>query len=157
MKDAATTRKALTLTEECSTDRSGKMVSNEVLGPCVYGGDEYDNIFSSLWEAPPSVAVVGVQSSRKSSVLESIVGNDFLPRGSALCLVLQVLPCASVLTLKVIDRPFSHWILELEGPAPLWVWPWISCGKFFKQRRLGRSLTIFEDMVHSRFIVLLVK
>ncbi|KAL6003392.1 hypothetical protein ACLOJK_023615 [Asimina triloba] len=37
---------------------------------------------SSLWEALPSVAVVGGQSSGKSSVLESVVGRDFLPRGS---------------------------------------------------------------------------
>ncbi|TQD94857.1 hypothetical protein C1H46_019557 [Malus baccata] len=45
-----------------------------------YGGG--DSAFS-LWEALPSVAVVGGQSSGKSSVLESIVGRDFLPRGSA--------------------------------------------------------------------------
>ncbi|KAJ6768827.1 DYNAMIN-LIKE PROTEIN 1E [Salix koriyanagi] len=36
----------------------------------------------SLWEALPSVAVVGGQSSGKSSVSESVVGRDFLPRGS---------------------------------------------------------------------------
>ncbi|KAJ6729997.1 DYNAMIN [Salix viminalis] len=57
-----------------------------------YGGD--DNAFSSLWEALPSVAVVGGQSSGKSSVLESIVGRDFLPRGSGIVtrrpLVLQL-------------------------------------------------------------------
>nr|XP_016453823.1 PREDICTED: dynamin-related protein 1E-like [Nicotiana tabacum] len=45
-----------------------------------YGGG--DNSFSSLWDELPSVAVVGGQSSGKSSVLESIVGRDFLPRGS---------------------------------------------------------------------------
>ncbi|KAJ0439175.1 putative Dynamin superfamily, P-loop containing nucleoside triphosphate hydrolase [Helianthus annuus] len=45
-----------------------------------YGGG--DTAFSSLWDALPSVAVVGGQSSGKSSVLESIVGRDFLPRGS---------------------------------------------------------------------------
>ncbi|KAL8268485.1 hypothetical protein R6Q59_002283 [Mikania micrantha] len=45
-----------------------------------YGGG--DTTFSSLWDALPSVAVVGGQSSGKSSVLESIVGRDFLPRGS---------------------------------------------------------------------------
>ncbi|XP_058086833.1 phragmoplastin DRP1E-like isoform X1 [Magnolia sinica] len=44
-----------------------------------YGGD---NALPTLWEALPSVAVVGGQSSGKSSVLESIVGRDFLPRGS---------------------------------------------------------------------------
>ncbi|XP_050236900.1 phragmoplastin DRP1E isoform X2 [Mercurialis annua] len=57
-----------------------------------YGGS--DNAFSSLWEALPSVAVVGGQSSGKSSVLESIVGRDFLPRGSGIVtrrpLVLQL-------------------------------------------------------------------
>ncbi|KAK4748040.1 hypothetical protein SAY87_014626 [Trapa incisa] len=57
-----------------------------------YGGG--DSSFSSLWEALPSVAVVGGQSSGKSSVLESIVGRDFLPRGSGIVtrrpLVLQL-------------------------------------------------------------------
>ncbi|XP_068329293.1 phragmoplastin DRP1E-like [Pyrus communis] len=56
-----------------------------------YGGNE--SLFS-LWEALPSVAVVGGQSSGKSSVLESIVGRDFLPRGSGIVtrrpLVLQL-------------------------------------------------------------------
>ncbi|KFK37264.1 hypothetical protein AALP_AA4G234900 [Arabis alpina] len=57
-----------------------------------YGGG--NNGLSSLWEALPSVAVVGGQSSGKSSVLESIVGRDFLPRGSGIVtrrpLVLQL-------------------------------------------------------------------
>ncbi|XP_058086834.1 phragmoplastin DRP1E-like isoform X2 [Magnolia sinica] len=56
-----------------------------------YGGD---NALPTLWEALPSVAVVGGQSSGKSSVLESIVGRDFLPRGSGIVtrrpLVLQL-------------------------------------------------------------------
>ncbi|KAF8044138.1 hypothetical protein BT93_A2198 [Corymbia citriodora subsp. variegata] len=43
----------------------------------------------------PQVAVVGSQSSGKSSVLESLVGRDFLPRGNEICtrrpLVLQLL------------------------------------------------------------------
>lgn len=59
-----------------------------------YGGGDDGNTFSSLWEALPSVAVVGGQSSGKSSVLESIVGRDFLPRGSGIVtrrpLVLQL-------------------------------------------------------------------
>ncbi|GAA0153126.1 membrane traffic protein [Lithospermum erythrorhizon] len=58
-----------------------------------YGGGD-NNAFSSLWDALPSVAVVGGQSSGKSSVLESIVGWDFLPRGSGIVtrrpLVLQL-------------------------------------------------------------------
>lgn len=56
-----------------------------------YGGE---GAVASLWESLPSVAVVGGQSSGKSSVLESIVGRDFLPRGSGIVtrrpLVLQL-------------------------------------------------------------------
>ncbi|KAK9058234.1 hypothetical protein SSX86_023074 [Deinandra increscens subsp. villosa] len=57
-----------------------------------YGGA--DSALDSLWDALPSVVVVGGQSSGKSSVLESIVGRDFLPRGSGIVtrrpLVLQL-------------------------------------------------------------------
>lgn len=59
-----------------------------------YGGNEGGSSLPTLWEALPSVAVVGGQSSGKSSVLESIVGRDFLPRGSGIVtrrpLVLQL-------------------------------------------------------------------
>ncbi|KAJ9558520.1 hypothetical protein OSB04_013134 [Centaurea solstitialis] len=59
-----------------------------------YGGGDTDSALDSLWDALPSVVVVGGQSSGKSSVLESIVGRDFLPRGSGIVtrrpLVLQL-------------------------------------------------------------------
>ncbi|KAF0930145.1 hypothetical protein E2562_030311 [Oryza meyeriana var. granulata] len=61
-----------------------------------HGGGDGDGsaALPTLWEALPSVAVVGGQSSGKSSVLESIVGRDFLPRGSGIVtrrpLVLQL-------------------------------------------------------------------
>uniref|UniRef100_A0A0D6R8X3 Dynamin-type G domain-containing protein n=1 Tax=Araucaria cunninghamii TaxID=56994 RepID=A0A0D6R8X3_ARACU len=56
------------------------------------------DIFAQLGSAStidlPQVAVVGSQSSGKSSVLEALVGRDFLPRGSDICtrrpLVLQL-------------------------------------------------------------------
>lgn len=58
-----------------------------------YGG-EGASALPTLWESLPTVAVVGGQSSGKSSVLESIVGRDFLPRGSGIVtrrpLVLQL-------------------------------------------------------------------
>ncbi|XP_057532771.1 phragmoplastin DRP1E-like [Amaranthus tricolor] len=69
---------------------------NKIQRACTVLGDHggSDSSFSSLWEALPSVAVVGGQSSGKSSVLESIVGRDFLPRGSGIVtrrpLVLQL-------------------------------------------------------------------
>lgn len=44
----------------------------------------------------PQIAVVGSQSSGKSSVLEALVGRDFLPRGSNIVtrrpLILQASP-----------------------------------------------------------------
>ncbi|KAL6500096.1 Phragmoplastin drp1e [Orobanche gracilis] len=69
---------------------------NRIQRACTDVGDHggEDQAFSSLWDALPSVAVVGGQSSGKSSVLESIVGRDFLPRGSGIVtrrpLVLQL-------------------------------------------------------------------
>jgi len=47
----------------------------------------------------PQIAVIGAQSSGKSSVLESLVGRDFLPRGTGVCtrrpLVLQLVSARS--------------------------------------------------------------
>ncbi|KAL5221677.1 hypothetical protein ABZP36_026390 [Zizania latifolia] len=60
--------------------------------------NKLQDIFSQLGSGStidlPQVAVVGSQSSGKSSVLEALVGRDFLPRGSDICtrrpLVLQL-------------------------------------------------------------------
>ena len=46
----------------------------------------------------PQIVVVGSQSTGKSSVLESIVGRDFLPRGSGI-----VTRCPLILNLRRID------------------------------------------------------
>lgn len=46
----------------------------------------------------PQIVVVGAQSTGKSSVLESIVGRDFLPRGQGI-----VTRCPLVLQLKRIE------------------------------------------------------
>ncbi|XP_058104178.1 phragmoplastin DRP1E-like [Magnolia sinica] len=68
---------------------------NRIQRACTVLGDHGgDNALPTLWESLPSVAVVGGQSSGKSSVLESFVGRDFLPRGSGIVtrrpLVLQL-------------------------------------------------------------------
>lgn len=70
---------------------------NRIQRACTVLGDfggEGAAALPALWEALPSVAVVGGQSSGKSSVLESVVGRDFLPRGSGIVtrrpLVLQL-------------------------------------------------------------------
>eukprot|EP00252_Welwitschia_mirabilis_P010361 TRINITY_DN2358_c0_g1_i2.p1 TRINITY_DN2358_c0_g1~~TRINITY_DN2358_c0_g1_i2.p1 ORF type:complete len:147 (+),score=20.59 TRINITY_DN2358_c0_g1_i2:86-526(+) len=68
---------------------------NKIQRACTALGDHgEESALPTLWDALPSIAVVGGQSSGKSSVLESIVGRDFLPRGSGIVtrrpLVLQL-------------------------------------------------------------------
>ncbi|KAL8172559.1 hypothetical protein V2J09_024363 [Rumex salicifolius] len=68
---------------------------NKIQRACTALGDHgEDSALPTLWDSLPSIAVVGGQSSGKSSVLESIVGKDFLPRGSGIVtrrpLVLQL-------------------------------------------------------------------
>ncbi|EPS72482.1 phragmoplastin [Genlisea aurea] len=73
---------------------------NRLQRACTALGDygEEKAALPTLWDALPSIAVVGgqifVTSSGKSSVLESVVGKDFLPRGSGIVtrrpLVLQL-------------------------------------------------------------------
>ncbi|KAF8379708.1 hypothetical protein HHK36_029153 [Tetracentron sinense] len=68
---------------------------NKIQRACTALGDHGEgSSLPTLWDSLPSIAVVGGQSSGKSSVLESIVGKDFLPRGSGIVtrrpLVLQL-------------------------------------------------------------------
>ncbi|XP_073045055.1 dynamin-related protein 5A-like [Primulina eburnea] len=68
---------------------------NRLQRACTALGDHgEESALPTLWDALPSIAVVGGQSSGKSSVLESIVGKDFLPRGTGIVtrrpLVLQL-------------------------------------------------------------------
>ena len=70
--------------------------------------ETFNRINTSLDLDLPSIAVVGSQSSGKSSVLESIVGHDFLPRGSGI-----VTRCPLILQLHHIEgkeeyAEFSH-------------------------------------------------
>ncbi|EOX95705.1 DYNAMIN-like 1B isoform 2 [Theobroma cacao] len=68
---------------------------NKIQRACTALGDHgEESALPTLWDSLPSIAVVGGQSSGKSSVLESIVGKDFLPRGAGIVtrrpLVLQL-------------------------------------------------------------------
>ncbi|KAG6684796.1 hypothetical protein I3842_12G080600 [Carya illinoinensis] len=68
---------------------------NKIQRACTALGDYGEaSALPTLWDSLPAIAVVGGQSSGKSSVLESIVGKDFLPRGSGIVtrrpLVLQL-------------------------------------------------------------------
>ena len=60
----------------------------------------------------PQIAVVGGQSSGKSSVLENIVGRDFLPRGSGI-----VTRCPLVLQLVQTFRTQDEWAEFLHLPG----------------------------------------
>ncbi|XWS32043.1 hypothetical protein CRYUN_Cryun23aG0127200 [Craigia yunnanensis] len=68
---------------------------NKIQRACTAIGDHgEESALPTLWDSLPAIAVVGGQSSGKSSVLESIVGKDFLPRGAGIVtrrpLVLQL-------------------------------------------------------------------
>ena len=54
----------------------------------------------------PEIAVVGGQSAGKSSVLENVVGKDFLPRGSGIV-------TRRPLVLKLVERSKDGWIDKL--------------------------------------------
>ena len=63
--------------------------------------NKLQDAFTILGEDPlslPQIAVVGGQSAGKSSVLENIVGRDFLPRGSGIV-------TRRPLVLKLINEP----------------------------------------------------
>ena len=91
---------------------------NKLQEACALAGDVADTDASgkasklpSLWETLPQIVVVGGQSSGKSSVLESIVGRDFLPRGAGICtrrpLVLQLhgAPASEVASARFLHKP----------------------------------------------------
>ena len=63
----------------------------------------------------PQIVVVGSQSAGKSSVLESIVGRDFLPRGTGI-----VTRCPLILTLKHIRKPkLNKNLEEIKNQLPV--------------------------------------
>ena len=75
----------------------------------------------------PQIAVVGSQSSGKSSVLEALVGRDFLPRGPDIC-------TRRPLVLQLVHTPYQH--ASHHNQAPM---EW---GEFL--HRPGEIFTEFE-------------
>ncbi|KAL2630381.1 hypothetical protein R1flu_015067 [Riccia fluitans] len=85
---------------------------NRIQRACTVLGDNGgENALGSLWDALPSVVVVGGQSSGKSSVLESVVGKDFLPRGSGI-----VTRRPLVLQLQKTEEGTKEWAEFLHAP-----------------------------------------
>jgi len=73
----------------------------------------------------PRIAVLGSQSAGKSSVLESIVGIDFLPRGSGV----------------VTRRPLELRLTHLHDPQPAWA--------VFPEEIPGKKWTDFNEVRKS--------
>src|SRR3990167_6283571 len=71
----------------------------------------------------PQIVVIGAQSSGKSSVLEHIVGRDFLPRGSGIVtrrpLVLQCINTPSAPNNEKGDENSEEWGEFLHRPNQL--------------------------------------
>ncbi|KAK1632847.1 hypothetical protein QYE76_007162 [Lolium multiflorum] len=93
---------------------------NKLQRACTALGDHGDeSALPTLWDSLPSIAVVGGQSSGKSSVRESDVGKDFLPRGSGM--VIQARAQAS--------SPVAPWfcsyigLMELESMRRSCIYP----------------------------------
>ena len=74
----------------------------------------------------PQIAVIGTQSAGKSSVLENVVGKDFLPRGTG------------IVTRRPLVLQLVH--IKPDEAGPLWGW-----GKF-----LHCEGKMFEDFVEIR-------
>ncbi|BBN06348.1 hypothetical protein MPTK1_3g20350 [Marchantia polymorpha subsp. ruderalis] len=70
-----------------------------------------ENALGTLWDALPSVVVVGGQSSRRPSELESVVGKDFLPCGSDI-----VMRRPLVLQLQKTEDGTREWADFLHAP-----------------------------------------
>eukprot|EP00656_Telonema_subtile_P053169 TRINITY_DN761_c0_g1_i1.p1 TRINITY_DN761_c0_g1~~TRINITY_DN761_c0_g1_i1.p1 ORF type:complete len:782 (+),score=241.73 TRINITY_DN761_c0_g1_i1:134-2479(+) len=99
----------------CIRDRF-KMGAMENLVPLV---NDLQDIFNGLGFHPiqlPQICTLGGQSAGKSSVLESIVGKDFLPRGSGIV-------TRRPLLLQLVNPHKSEWeesVDEISG-EPIWV------------------------------------
>jgi len=81
--------------------------------------NDLQDIFNGLGFQPielPQICTVGGQSAGKSSVLESIVGKDFLPRGSGIC-------TRRPLLLQLINPHKKEWEESVdEGTGePVWI------------------------------------
>lgn len=77
----------------------------------------------------PQIVVVGTQTSGKSSVLESLVGKSFLPRGTGIItrapLVVQMIRCSNrdreEMILKTEIRTAMEWAIFLHKPDEIFV------------------------------------
>lgn len=77
----------------------------------------------------PQIVVVGTQTSGKSSVLESLVGKSFLPRGTGIVtrapLVLQMIRYSNrdrdEMVKKTENRTLSEWAIFLDKPDEIFV------------------------------------
>ena len=61
----------------------------------------------------PQISVIGSQSSGKSSVLENIVGRDFLPRGTGIVTRRPLVSISSILAFSsLVSPPLSLYIFR---------------------------------------------
>eukprot|EP00198_Chlamydomonas_reinhardtii_P011594 XP_001700931.1 dynamin-related GTPase [Chlamydomonas reinhardtii] len=95
---------------------------NKLQQICTSLGDNALSPQSILWNRLPTIVVVGGQSSGKSSVLEAVVGRDFLPRGTGI----------------VTRRPLVLQLVKTDDPNA------VDYGEF--AHAPGRKFTNFDDI-----------
>ncbi|RKP16523.1 hypothetical protein ROZALSC1DRAFT_8376, partial [Rozella allomycis CSF55] len=82
----------------------------------------------------PSIVVVGSQSSGKSSVLESIVGHEFLPKGSNM----------------VTRRPLELTLVNCETEEDYAEFPNLGLGKIYDFKKVQKTLTDLNNAVPEK-------
>ncbi|KAI5450649.1 Dynamin- GTPase protein [Naganishia albida] len=91
----------------------------------------------------PQIVVVGSQSSGKSSVLETIVGRDFLPRGSGIVtrrpLILQLIHTPAKGEGQGLGMTGGYQVQDLPTPSP----PYTEYAEFL---HLNRRFTDFDEI-----------
>ncbi|RRT77909.1 hypothetical protein B296_00027918, partial [Ensete ventricosum] len=107
--------------------------------------NKLQDIFAQLGSSStidlPQVAVVGSQSSGKSSVLEALVGRDFLPRGSDIC-------TRRPLVLQLVHRPRRT--DAAEGGEEWGEFLHLNGQKFFDFSEIRREIQVLEQLVSSQ-------
>ncbi|CAH1426918.1 unnamed protein product [Lactuca virosa] len=122
-------------------------IPNHLIKACTALGDfGEESSLPTLWDALPTIVVVGGQSSGKSSVLESVVGKDFLPRGSAVNFTLIDLPG---LTKIVVEGQSNSIVQDIENTVRSYIEKMMSNPESIRMATDSMKYMKVEDLRHA--------
>ncbi len=122
--------------------------------------NKLQDVFSAVGQSPinlPQIVVIGSQSSGKSSVLENLVGRDFLPRGTGIVtrrpLVLQLYNTGTTRGRELPPTPFSKGDERVSSPptSPKPLTPEREWGEFLHipGKKLYNFMEIKEEIMRE--------